>query len=66
MDIKEINSLVAAIEAAQANPDTAHCLEDELHIKFIQYVLADGPPHLAIMAWKVLTTSEIDFPRWTA
>lgn len=68
MKLEQIEMRVKDIEDVSGDPEVAHGLEDRLREDFIKYVasLSDHLPQLAEKARLVLTTSDIDFPRWTA
>jgi len=66
MDLKEIQRRVKEIEENRWNDETAHSLEDTLHIAFIQHCATYGNDELSAMASEILKTGKIDFARWCA
>ena len=66
MDIEEIKSEVARIDAMKDDDESAHSAEDNLYEKFVIYVSRNGPIELAEMAREILKTGDIKFCRWCA
>ncbi len=67
MTYSEIRDLVEDIEESKDDPEKAHCREDELREKFLEYLLNQiDDKDLKEKIGLVLSTSEIDFARWCA
>ena len=64
MTLQQITDMVAEIE--KYDPESAHCVEDKLHIDFICYVAEHGPKKLKLLAREVLKARDIQFKRWCA
>lgn len=62
------DALNAVSEIAQMSGDAelAHSAEDRLHERFIEFIASQHLGEFSEMAKIILTTSEIDFPRWCA
>ena len=57
---------IASIGEERGDDETAHSLEDDLHIAFIRFVADKGQsrPALSRLAQLVLTSGDIKFARW--
>jgi len=66
MNGQEIIDRVVKIEAMSFDAEMAHVEEDQLYADFIRHVQDEAGTELSEMARLVLTTSEIEFPRWCA
>lgn len=63
-----IQARIAEIHDNAYDPETAHAMEDDLMIDFLKAIAAFkiSQDDLVELAQLVLTTSELDFPRWHA
>jgi hypothetical protein len=66
MTKEDIEKAIKQIKGYAHDPEFAHSLEDALRGRFIDYVANTAHVELAEMARLVLSTDEIDFPRWSA
>jgi hypothetical protein len=66
MTKEDIEKAVQEIKDTNSDAEVAHSLEDGLRERFIDYVASTAQVELAEMARLVLSTDEIDFPRWCA
>ena len=68
MTTEEIESRIKNIRDIAGDDESAHWLEDSLHLDFIKYVatLSEHLPELAAKAKLVASTEDIDFSRWCA
>jgi hypothetical protein len=66
MNIDYVKKIVADIEGAKGDDETAHGIEDGLRHEFIEFIANSGPPDLAAMAREVLKSGHIEFCRWCA
>jgi hypothetical protein len=66
MKIKQIERWVEEIREIAHDCEAAHTLEDDLYEAFIEYVASNGAKDLKKKAKLILTTKQIDFPRYTS
>lgn len=67
MSIEEIEAKLEEIKANSGDAEVAHISEDELREEFIKYVASlTELPSLSAKAEKILSSNEIEFPRWCA
>lgn len=60
----EMLQALAAIRAASDDAGDAHCLEDTLYRRFLQWMARDAPDPWRGLAVQLLTTQEQTFPRY--
>lgn len=65
VDLEEIRTRVARIEANRDDDETAHSQEDDLYTDVLR-AIADGAPNASELAREALRTVDIDFARWCA
>jgi hypothetical protein len=65
VDINEIRTRVARIEAIRHDDEVAHSMEDDLYADVLR-AIANGAENAAELAREALRTGDIDFARWTA
>ncbi len=66
MITEEIQKRIAVIKDSEWDYEVAHGLEDKLREDFIRYVATLEIPTLAEKAKLILSTEDIDFPRYCA
>ena len=64
MDINDIRTAVAEIEANKDDNEDAHISEDALFVNFVNHVASHASGELAEMAKEVLKAKEVKFRRW--
>ena len=64
MTKEDISVRLAEIRTVMEDPTTAHSLEDELYHDFARYVAGQAGEELAAMAHLVLSSEDLDFPRY--
>jgi phosphosulfolactate phosphohydrolase-like enzyme len=68
MTTEEVQARIAEIVKSANDPEMAHTLEDTLYAEFIAAVASGAVRGKAAqhMAALILTTRDIEFPRWCA
>lgn len=61
-----VKQKVAEIIEVRDDYEKAHGLEDQLYEDFVQYICDTGTTDQRSLARVVLSTKDIDFPRYTA
>ncbi len=65
MDVNDINKRLGAIIQVQDDDETAHGLEDDLYVDFIEFV-SQRKDAIGLLAKQVLKARKVKFSRWTA
>jgi hypothetical protein len=65
MTLEEIKARIEKIKAISDDPEAAHSAEDDLYRDFIDHV-AKRKDKIGEMAYYVLKSKQLDFPRYTA
>ena len=68
MTVAEVRERVDAVrkDANDADDESAHGREDELHRDVLRHIAATAPPEQAELAAAALGTTTIKFARWCA
>lgn len=66
MTIDDVKKLVAEIDAAKADYETAHSMEDHLYLKVLGAIALGKAESAAELAAEALKAADLDFPRYTA
>lgn len=65
MKTAEVERALTRIDAIKRDDESAHSLEDALHVKVLR-AIADGSPNAKELALAALKTLDIEFCRWCA
>ncbi len=66
INIEEVKATVKRIDSIKEDDEAAHIAEDELHVRFIEYVSETAGEPLRSMAQEILKTNAMEFYRWYA
>lgn len=65
LTVEDVRDAVAAIRHGREDDESAHSMEDSLHLAVLRHIAAGGP-NAAELAAEAIKTFDLDFARWCA